>query len=243
MHEYEYVYVYVDDEQQTVLDAFAGLAALAPPQGCPIHTLPQFCYVERRILILEGATMAMPATQIRKGNVLVFNGEPCRVIEFHHHTPGNLRAFVQTKMRNLRTGSQFEHRFRAADTVEKASLETHELQYLYSDAHHYQFMNQENYEMVALDEEALGEQGQWLTPNMVVLAEFYEGRAIGVELPATVELKVKHTEPTMTGATKTAMTKPATLENGATVQVPAFVNEGDLVRVDPREGKYLERAR
>lgn len=187
--------------------------------------------------------MAMPATQIRRGTVLVFNGEPCRVIDFHHHTPGNLRAFVQTKMRNLRTGSQFEHRFRAADTVEKASLETHELQYMYSDAHHHHFMNNETFEMVALEGESLGDQAQWLVPNMVVLAEFYEGRAIGVELPTTVDLKVAHTEPVMAGATKTAMTKPATLENGAIVQVPPFINEGDMVRVDPREGKYLERAK
>lgn len=187
--------------------------------------------------------MAMPATQIRKGTVLVFNGDPCRVIDFHHHTPGNLRAFVQTKMRNLRTGSQFEHRFRAADTIDRAVLETHELQYLYSDSHLHHFMNQENYEMVALDEESLGDQAQWLVPNMTVMAEFYEGRPIGVDLPAAVELKVAETEPVMAGATKTAMTKPATLENGATVQVPAFVSEGDTLRVDPREGKYLERAR
>ena len=187
--------------------------------------------------------MAMPATQIRKGTVLVFNGEPCRVIDFHHHTPGNLRAFVQTKMRNLRTGSQFEHRFRAADTVEKATLETHELQYLYSDSHLHHFMNNENYEMVALDEETLGDQAKWLVPNMIVLAEFYEGRPIGVELPATVDLRVARTEPTMAGATKTAMTKPATLENGAIVQVPAFISEGEVLRIDPREGKYLERAK
>ena len=97
--------------------------------------------------------------------------------------------------------------------------------------------------MVALDEETLGDQAKWLVPNMVVFAEFYEGRAIGVELPATVELKVVRTEPTMTGATKTAMTKPATLENGTIVQVPAFINEGELLRIDPREGKYLERAK
>ena len=99
--------------------------------------------------------MAMPATQIRKGTVIVFNGDPCRVVDFHHHTPGNLRAFVQTKMRNLRTGSTFEHRFRAADTVEKATLATHELQYMYHDGHHYHFMNNETYEMIALEEEAL----------------------------------------------------------------------------------------
>ena len=187
--------------------------------------------------------MAMPATQIRKGNVLVFNGDPCRVIDFHHHTPGNLRAFVQAKMRNLRSGNTFEHRFRAADTVEKAQMETHELQFMYRDAHHYHFMNNENFEMLMLDDEVLGDSGQWLTENMVILAEFYNGQAIGVELPSSLELEVVETEPTMTGATKTAMTKPAKLSNGATVQVPSFINEGDMLRVDPREGKYLERAK
>lgn len=187
--------------------------------------------------------MAMPATQIRKGTVIVFNGEPCRVVDFHHHTPGNLRAFVQAKLRNLRTGSQFEHRFRAADTVERASLETHELQFLYADSDFYHFMNNESFEMLALDAEALGDSAQWLIPNMVIVSEFYEGRPIGVELPNSLELEVTMTEPAMTGATKTAMTKPATLSNGVVVQVPAFINIGDMLRVDPRDGKYLERAK
>ncbi len=187
--------------------------------------------------------MAMPATQIRRGMVILFNGDPHRVIDFHHHTPGNLRAMVQTKMRNLKSGSTVEHRFRAADTVERATLNTHELQYLYGDGHHYHFMNNENYEMIELDEEALGDAAQWLTPNMVILAEFYEGKPIGIELPSSLTLKVVETEPVMTGATKTAMTKPAKLENGAVVQVPGFVAEGEMVRVDPREGKYLERAK
>jgi elongation factor P len=187
--------------------------------------------------------MPMPATQIRKGNVILFNGEPHRIIEFHHHTPGNLRAMVQAKMKNLKTGASVEHRFRAADTVEKAQMETHELQFLYKDAHHYHFMNQENFEMIMLDDEALGDNGQWLTENMVILAEFYNGQPIGVELPSSLVLEVVETEATMAGATKTAMTKPAKLSNGATVQVPAFVNQGEKVRVDPREGKYLERAK
>ena len=187
--------------------------------------------------------MAMPATQIRRGMVILFNGEPHRVMEFHHHTPGNLRAMVQTKMRNLKTGSAVEHRFRAADTVERAVLNTHELQYLYSDGHHFNFMNNENFEMIELDEEALGDAAQWLTPNMVILAEFYEGKPIGIELPSSLTLKIVETEPVMTGATKTAMTKPAKLENGAVVQVPGFVAEGEMIRVDPREGKYLERAK
>jgi elongation factor P len=188
-------------------------------------------------------SMAMPATQIRKGTVIVFNGDPCRVVDFHHHTPGNLRAFVQAKLRNLKTGSMFEHRFRAADTIERADMETHELQFLYSDADFHHFMNNETFEMLALDSEALGEAAQWLVPNMVILSEFYDGRPIGVELPTSLELEVTMTDPAMAGATKTAITKPATLSNGAVVQVPAFVNVGDVVRVDPREGKYLERAK
>lgn len=185
--------------------------------------------------------MVMSANQIRRGMVIVYKGDPCRIVEFHHHTPGNLRAFVQAKLRNLRTGALFENRFRAADTVERATLETHELQFLYSDGIHYHFMNNETYEMLPLDAETLDDAAQWLTPELVIKVEFYEGKPIGVELPAVLELTVTETEPAARGDTKTAMTKPATLENGATVQVPPFVNEGDTVRVDPREGKYMER--
>jgi elongation factor P len=187
--------------------------------------------------------MAINATQIRRGTVIVFNGDPHRVVDFHHHTPGNLRAFVQAKMRNLKTGAMFEHRFRAADTVEKATVMTQELQFLYSDAHHYHFMNTGTYDQLELSEEVLGDAAQWLTPNMLIQAEIYEGQPIGIELPSSLELRVEETEPAMAGATKTAMTKPAKLENGAVVQVPPFVNTGELIRVDPREGKYLERAR
>jgi elongation factor P len=185
--------------------------------------------------------MPMPATQIRKGAVIVFNGEPHRVIEFAHRTPGNLRAFIQAKMKNIKTGATLEHRFRAADTVEKADMSTQELQFMYKDAHHYHFMNNATFEMIALDEEALGDNAPWLTENMVILAEFYEGKPIGVELPNSLELTVVETEPAAKGDTKTSITKPAKLENGVTVQVPPFVNEGDVVRVDPRESKYIER--
>lgn len=185
--------------------------------------------------------MTMPATQIRRGTVLVFNGEPCRVIDFHHHTPGNLRAFVQAKLRNLRTGATFDHRFRSADTVERAFLETQELQYLYSDGTHHHFMNNQTYDQLELDDEALGDAAVWLTPNMVIQAEFFEGKPIGVELPSALELTVVETEPAAKGDTKTAITKPAKLENGVTVQVPPFVNEGDVIRVDPSEARYIER--
>jgi elongation factor P len=187
--------------------------------------------------------MPMPATQIRRGAVILFNGDPHRVIDFHHHTPGNLRAFVQAKMRNLKTGSTIENRFRAADTVEKASLSTQALQFLYGDPHHYHFMNNETFEMIELDDEALGDAAQWLVPNMTILAEFYEGKPIGIELPSALEFTVVETEPVLKGATQSASPKPAKLENGVTINVPPFINEGDRIRVDPTEGKYLERAK
>src|SRR6186713_2089656 len=111
--------------------------------------------------------MAMPATQIRRGMVLVFEGEPCRVVEFRHHTPGNLRAMVQAKLKNLRTGSSFEHRFRAADSIEKASMETHDLEFMYQGGDTYHFMNVENYDQLEMDEEMLGDNAQWMKPGML----------------------------------------------------------------------------
>ena len=187
--------------------------------------------------------MAIPATQIRKGMVIVFEGEPCRVVEFRHHTPGNLRAMIQTKLRSLRSGSSFEHRFRSADTIERASLEQHEMEYMYSDGSHHHFMNTENYEQVALSDDELGDSARWLSPGLKIQAEFYEGSPIGIDMPPSIELTVMQTEPSMKGATVSNVNKPATLENGVTIQVPPFVNEGDRIRVDPNEGRYLERAK
>ena len=175
--------------------------------------------------------------------IILFEGQPCKVIEFRHHTPGNLRAMVQTKLRNVRTGSTLEHRFRSADTVERASLEQHEMEYLYSDGSHHHFMNTENYEQIGLSADDLGDAVEWLTPGLKIQAEFYEGAPIGIDLPPSMELTVVQTEPSLKGATVSNVNKPATLENGATVQVPPFINEGDRIRVDPREGRYIERAK
>jgi elongation factor P len=175
--------------------------------------------------------------------VIVFEGKPCKVIEARHHTPGNLRAMMQTKLRDLRTGSSFEHRFRSADTVERASLEQHEMEFMYADGSHYHFMNTENYEQTALSDDDLGEMAQWLLPGMKIQAEYYEGSPIGIDLPPSIELKVVSTEPTMKGATVSNVNKPAKLENGVTISVPPFVNEGDRIRVDPVEGRYMERAK
>ncbi len=134
--------------------------------------------------------MAMPATQIRRGMVLVFQGDPCRVVEFRHHTPGNLRAMVQAKLKNLRTGNNFEHRFRAADTIEKASMETHDLEFMYQGGNTYHFMNSQNYDQLEIEEEVLGDNAQWMQPGMKIQAEYYNGKVIGIQLPNSMILEV-----------------------------------------------------
>lgn len=187
--------------------------------------------------------MAVPATQIRRGMVIVFEGDPCRVIEFRHHTPGNLRAMVQTKMKNLRSGSNFEHRFRADDAIEKASMETHELQFLYKSGDTYHFMNTENYEQLEMDAEALGDNAQWMQDNMVVMVEFYDNKPMSVQLPQFLNFTITDTAPVMKTATKTASAKPALLENGVTINVPEFIASGERVRVNPSTGEYMDRAK
>ncbi|MBI3567849.1 MAG: elongation factor P [Gemmatimonadetes bacterium] len=187
--------------------------------------------------------MAMPATQIRRGMVLVFEGQPCRVVEFRHHTPGNLRAMVQAKLKNIRTGASFEHRFRAADSIEKADMETHELEFMYKGGDTYHFMNTENYEQLEMDDETLGDNAQWMQPGMKILAEYYDGRAIGIQLPQFLNLTIVDTAPVMKTATKTASSKPATLDNGVVVNVPEFIASGERVRVNPNTGEYMDRAK
>ncbi|CAN5260986.1 elongation factor P [soil metagenome] len=187
--------------------------------------------------------MAMSANDIRKGMVIVFEGTPVKVMEFHHHTPGNLRAMVQTRLRNLLTGNSFEHRFRSNDTLDKVTLEQHKMDYLYSDGSHHHFMNNETYEQVALTEAELGDAAEWLMPNLTIEVEFYNGTPIGVALPASMELTVTSTEPVLKGATASNSNKPATLENGVTLQVPPFIVEGERIRVNPTESRYMERVK
>jgi elongation factor P len=187
--------------------------------------------------------MALPATQIRRGMVIVFENDPCRIVEFRHHTPGNLRAMVQAKLKNLRTGNSFEHRFRAADQVHQASMETHELEFMYQGGDTYHFMNTENYDQVELDDESLGDNAQWLQPGMRIIAEYYNGKPIGIQLPNAMELTIVDTSPVMKSATKTASFKPAKLENGVTVNVPEFIPSGVRIRVNPNTGEYLDRAK
>jgi len=183
------------------------------------------------------------ATQLRVGMTILYNGEPHRVTSVQHITPGNWRGMVQTKLKNLRTGSGSENRFRSDEKVEKAHLETHEMEYLYDDSQGYHFMNTETYEQIVLAEEVIGDYTGYLVPNIKFQIEFYDGSPVGVEPPKVVELKVVDTPPQIKGATASASPKPATLETGLVVNVPAFIENGEVIRVDTVEGKYLERAR
>ena len=185
----------------------------------------------------------MTSKDIRRGMVILYSGAPHRVLDCQHRTPGNLRAFVQAKIRNLQTGLSTEVRFSSTETVERVTLEQHEMEYLYQDGGTHHFMNTENYEQIELDDEALGDAINYLTPGSKIRVETYDGRSIGVEVPQVVELKVVETPPEMKGATASNSPKPAKLETGLTVQVPAFVKEGDRVRVDTNTGAYLERVR
>lgn len=182
------------------------------------------------------------ATQIRRGMVLKVDNELYSVMTVQHITPGNWRGMVQTKLRNLRSGKQTERRFRSEESVERISLDTQEMEYLYSEGTDHHFMNTENYEQMTLSAELLGDNVNYLIPNIKVEAQFYEGRPISVELPSTVDLVVVETEPSVRSATVTNVTKAAKLETGLIVQVPQFINQGERIRVDTSEGKYLQRA-
>jgi elongation factor P len=182
------------------------------------------------------------ATQLRPGMVIKFNNELYSIFKMEHRTPGNLRGFVQVKMRSLRSGTMTEHRFSSEDRVDRAALEEIEMEYLYDDGEYYYFMNTENFEQMHLTREILGDAVEYLVPQLKVNIEFYEGKPMSVELPPTVDLTVVETEPGLKGASVSNVTKAAKLETGLVVQVPPFINEGEKVRISTAEGTYQERA-
>ncbi|MGD1101813.1 MAG: elongation factor P [Terriglobia bacterium] len=184
----------------------------------------------------------MNANDLRPGMIIRHNNELFTIHKAEHRTPGNLRAFVQARMRNLRTGALIDHRFRSEDTVERAAIDEVEMQYLYSDGDSYYFMNTANYEQIHLAKESVGDRAAYMMPDVLLKVAFFEGRPVDVELPATVDLKVVQTEPGIKGGSATNVTKAATLETGVVVQVPPFITEGETIRVDTAEGKYIERA-
>ena len=174
--------------------------------------------------------------------VIKFNNELYSIFSMVHRTPGNLRGFVQVKMRSLRTGSMTEHRFSSEDKAERAMLDEQEMEYLYDDGEFYYFMNTETFEQLHLTKDLLGDAVDYLISQMKVNVEFYEGKPMSVELPPTVDLTVVETEPGLKGASVSNVTKAAKLETGLVVQVPPFINEGEKVRVSTAEGTYQERA-
>jgi len=187
--------------------------------------------------------MLIPATQLRVGMLIKYQNDLYRMTQVVHVTPGNWRGMVQTKMRNIRTGNQTENRFRSEDKVDRVTMEQHEMEFLYEAGGDYHFMNTENYEQIALTDEILGDATKYLKPNMGVSIEFYEGKPMGISLPKTVDLAVTETAPGLKSATVTNALKPATTETGLVVQVPNFIDTGEVIRVDTDTGEYLSRAK
>jgi len=179
---------------------------------------------------------------MKKGMLIKIGEDLFRLLEVRHMTPGNLRAFVQVKMRNIRSGSLADNRFRSEDTVERATLDEREMQYLYQDGDAFYFMDTSSYEQVHISSEALGDSVSYLKAEMTIQVEFYGTEPVGIELPMTVDLKVVETAPGIKGATASNQIKPATTETGLVVNVPPFVNEGDMIRVSTETGEYLARA-
>ncbi len=179
----------------------------------------------------------------RKGLKIELNGEPFTMVEFQHVKPGKGGAFVRTTLKSLITGNVIDRTFRSGEKVDKPDLEEKEMQYLYESEGEFHFMDSETYEQSFLTAEQLGDARNYLQENVTVTVLFHNGKPIGVDVPIFVELTVTAAEPGIKGDTAGGATKPATLETGMTVQVPLFVNEGDVLKIDTRTGKYMERVR
>jgi elongation factor P len=184
---------------------------------------------------------SVQATRLRKGMLIKLGNDLFRILDLHHLTPGNKRAHIQCRMRNIRTMTLADHKFRAEEDVERAALDEREMQYLYNDGDHYYFMDTSTYEQIQISQEALGDSRNYLVADATIRVEFYDAEPVGIELPQTVDLKVLDTPPAIKGATASAQLKPAKLETGLVVQVPPFVNEGDVIRVNTLTGEYQSR--
>lgn len=182
-------------------------------------------------------------SDFRPGLVIKYNNEPWTIIEFQHVNPGNWRAFVRTKLKNLKSGKVIENRFRAGESVDILRIERKPFQYLYHDASGYVFMDQETYEQMTVSKEQIGEGAEFLKDGIVVDILMNGNEITGIELPITVELKVVETVPGVKGDSANPGTKPAKVETGATVNVPLFINEGDIIKIDTRTGEYIERVK
>ncbi len=182
------------------------------------------------------------SNDFKTGLTIEIDGDVFQIVEFQHVKPGKGNAFVRTKIKNVRTGGVVERRFNAGEKVEKAHLERREMQYLYKDGDQFVVMDTESYEQIMLSAVQIGDEVKWLKENMNLAVLLYNTEVIGVDMPNTVELKVTETEPGVKGDTATGGTKAAIVETGASVQVPFFINEGDVLVIDTRTGSYVSRA-
>ena len=185
---------------------------------------------------------SIQATRMKKGMLIKIGEDLFRVLDLQHVTPGNLRGFVRVRFRNIRNGALSDQKLRSEDTVERAVLDERQMQYLYKDGDSYHFMDTETYEQLHIHAEALGESVNYIVPDSVIAVEFYGSEPVGIELPVTVDLKVTDTVPGIKGATASNQIKPATVETGLVVNVPPFINTGDVIRVSTDTGEYLSRA-
>lgn len=183
------------------------------------------------------------ASEVKSGNILRFNGELVTVEEFIHRTPGNLRAFYQAKMRNVRTGKLVEYRFRTDEEVEIARVETNDYQYLYDDGDFFVVMDNTTYDQFNIPKHLFGDSARFLTEGMQVIIAMESEEPIMAQTPTTVELEITYTEPAVKGDTSTNALKNATVSTGVEIKVPLFVNQGDKVKVDTRSGEYIERVK
>ncbi|HTD97069.1 MAG TPA: elongation factor P [Edaphobacter sp.] len=185
--------------------------------------------------------MSIPATQMRPGMIIKHNNDLHLVFSVEHRTPGNLRAFIQAKLRNVRTGAMFIERFRSPDPIDRVIVDETKMEFLYNDGEDYYFMD-ESFEQTMLKRQTLGDAVEYLIPNLNINVSYYDGKAVGIELPLVVEMTVMETEPGIKSATASSVTKPAKTETGLVVQVPPFINEGEKIRVDTADGSYMSRA-
>jgi elongation factor P len=185
--------------------------------------------------------MQVSTAEFRKGLKIELDGQPYNIVDFQHVKPGKGGAFVRTKLKHLRLGTVVDRTFRSGEKVGLVDFEQRPMQFLYRDDN-FHFMNLETYEQIALDPAVVGEAAQWLKETMEVEVLLINGEPVGVEVPNFVELAVVKTDPGLRGDTASGGSKPATLETGAVVQVPLFINEGDVLRIDTRTGAYIERA-
>ena len=185
---------------------------------------------------------SLQATRMKKGMLIRIGEDLFRVLELQHVTPGNLRGFVRVRFRNIRSGSLSDQKLRSEDTVDRAVLDERQMQYLYKDGDSYHFMDTETYEQMHMSAEALGDSVNYIMPEATIAVEFYGSEPVGIELAPTVDLKVIDTVPGIKGATASNQIKPATVETGLVVNVPPFINPGDVIRISTDTGEYLSRA-